>query len=166
MPPDGTDKREYPWEVRDADPDALRSAMSHFPTGVTVVTSGREERRRGHDRQRCDLRLPRPTALPGKRPQRRAHQPAHQGGRLLHGEPPGGRPGRTQQALRLARTLQRPSGAPLFRRRLRLDRGAAGGRRTGGDRLRAGRASTREATTTCSWAGSSRSVWAIRARDH
>ena len=47
MPPDGTDKREYPWEVRDADPDALRSAMRHFPTGVTVVTSGREERAEG-----------------------------------------------------------------------------------------------------------------------
>ena len=43
MAPDGTDKREYLWEVRDADADALRSAMSHFPTGVTVVTSGREE---------------------------------------------------------------------------------------------------------------------------
>ncbi|MBA2712222.1 MAG: flavin reductase family protein, partial [Rubrobacteraceae bacterium] len=26
-----------------ADADALRGAMSHFPTGVTVVTSGREE---------------------------------------------------------------------------------------------------------------------------
>src|SRR5215207_3129519 len=47
MPPDGTDKREYPWEVREAGADALRSAMSHFPTGVTVVTSGREERVEG-----------------------------------------------------------------------------------------------------------------------
>src|SRR5688572_7824889 len=47
MPPDGTDKREYPWEVGGADAGALRSAMSHFPTGVTVVTSGREERVEG-----------------------------------------------------------------------------------------------------------------------
>lgn len=34
-------------EVRGADPDALRTAMSHFPTGVTVVTSGREEHAEG-----------------------------------------------------------------------------------------------------------------------
>src|ERR687890_1677070 len=47
MPPDGGNEREYPWEVRDADADALRSAMRHFPTGVTVVTSGREERVEG-----------------------------------------------------------------------------------------------------------------------
>src|SRR5215203_3689472 len=44
MPPDGTDKREYPWEVREAGADALRSAMSHYPTGVTVGTSGREQK--------------------------------------------------------------------------------------------------------------------------
>src|SRR5215217_4677830 len=47
MPPDGVNEREYPWEIRAADADALRSAMSHFPTGVTVVTSGREERVEG-----------------------------------------------------------------------------------------------------------------------
>src|SRR5829696_7270429 len=47
MPPDGTDKREYHWEVREADANALRSAMSHYPTGVTVVTSGREEKVEG-----------------------------------------------------------------------------------------------------------------------
>ncbi len=34
-------------EARGADPDALRAAMSQFPTGVTVVTSGREERAEG-----------------------------------------------------------------------------------------------------------------------
>ncbi len=43
MPPDGANERGYPWEVMGADADALRGAMSHFPTGVTVVTSGREE---------------------------------------------------------------------------------------------------------------------------
>ncbi len=43
MPPEGTNERDYPWEVVGADADALRGAMSHFPTGVTVVTSGREE---------------------------------------------------------------------------------------------------------------------------
>jgi flavin reductase (DIM6/NTAB) family NADH-FMN oxidoreductase RutF len=47
MPPDGVDEREHPWEVRGADADALRSAMSHYPTGVTVVTSGREEKVEG-----------------------------------------------------------------------------------------------------------------------
>ncbi|HEX7170205.1 MAG TPA: flavin reductase family protein, partial [Rubrobacter sp.] len=36
-------ERNYPWEVTGADADALRGAMSHFPTGVTVVTSGSEE---------------------------------------------------------------------------------------------------------------------------
>ncbi len=34
-------------EARGADPEALRAAMSQFPTGVTVVTSGREERAEG-----------------------------------------------------------------------------------------------------------------------
>lgn len=34
-------------EARGADPDALRAAMSQFPTGVTVVTSGREEQAEG-----------------------------------------------------------------------------------------------------------------------
>lgn len=34
-------------EPRGADPDALRAAMSQFPTGVTVVTSGREEQAEG-----------------------------------------------------------------------------------------------------------------------
>jgi flavin reductase len=45
--PDRAKGREYPWEVREADADALRSAMRHFPTGVTVVTSGREEKVEG-----------------------------------------------------------------------------------------------------------------------
>ena len=43
MPADGADEREFSWEVAGADADALRGAMSHFPTGVTVVTSGQEE---------------------------------------------------------------------------------------------------------------------------
>jgi flavin reductase (DIM6/NTAB) family NADH-FMN oxidoreductase RutF len=50
MPPEGSSKAEktgYPWEVLGADADALRSAMSHFPTGVTVVTSGSGERAEG-----------------------------------------------------------------------------------------------------------------------
>lgn len=50
MPPDGRSRarrEDYPWEVLGADADALRSAMGHFPTGVTVVTSGREERAEG-----------------------------------------------------------------------------------------------------------------------
>ena len=47
MPPDGVDERQHPWEVRGANADALRRAMSHYPTGVTVVTSGREEKVEG-----------------------------------------------------------------------------------------------------------------------
>jgi flavin reductase len=47
MPADGVNEREYPWEVTGADADALRGAMSHFPTGVTVVTSGKEEKVEG-----------------------------------------------------------------------------------------------------------------------
>ena len=43
MPTDGAGERDYPWEVLGADADALRGAMSHFPTGVTVLTSGKEE---------------------------------------------------------------------------------------------------------------------------
>lgn len=35
------------WEVLEPHADALRGAMRHFPTGVTVVTSGREERAEG-----------------------------------------------------------------------------------------------------------------------
>jgi len=47
MPPEGVNERGYQWEVTGADADALRGAMSHFPTGVTVVTSGREEKVEG-----------------------------------------------------------------------------------------------------------------------
>jgi flavin reductase (DIM6/NTAB) family NADH-FMN oxidoreductase RutF len=43
MPADGANEQGYTWEVMGADADALRGAMSHFPTGVTVVTSGQEE---------------------------------------------------------------------------------------------------------------------------
>ena len=43
--PRGTD--EQGWEVHEASPDALRGAMRLFPTGVTVVTSGQEERAEG-----------------------------------------------------------------------------------------------------------------------
>ncbi|HEV2744550.1 MAG TPA: flavin reductase family protein [Rubrobacter sp.] len=50
MPSDGRRRAkqdEYPWKVLGADAEALRSAMGHYPTGVTVVTSGREERAEG-----------------------------------------------------------------------------------------------------------------------
>src|SRR5918997_4668893 len=38
---------EHGWEVLEPSADALRGAMRLFPTGVTVVTSGREERTEG-----------------------------------------------------------------------------------------------------------------------
>src|SRR5918998_4791893 len=48
MPADrshGTD--EHGWEILEPSGDTLRGAMRLFPTGVTVVTSGREERVEG-----------------------------------------------------------------------------------------------------------------------
>jgi flavin reductase (DIM6/NTAB) family NADH-FMN oxidoreductase RutF len=48
MPADrsrGTD--EHGWEILEPNGDSLRGAMRLFPTGVTVVTSGREERTEG-----------------------------------------------------------------------------------------------------------------------
>ncbi|HZY65998.1 MAG: flavin reductase family protein [Actinomycetota bacterium] len=49
MPADGPHdaKERQNWEIRDADADSLRAAMRLFPTGVTVVTSGREENAEG-----------------------------------------------------------------------------------------------------------------------
>ena len=43
--PRATDERG--WETLEPDAHALRGAMRHFPTGVTVVTSGQEERAEG-----------------------------------------------------------------------------------------------------------------------
>jgi flavin reductase len=48
MPADrshGTD--EHGWEILEPSGDTLRGAMRLFPTGVTVITSGREERTEG-----------------------------------------------------------------------------------------------------------------------
>ena len=50
MPPEGRHGErigENSWETLGADADALRKAMGHYPTGVTVVTSGRGERAEG-----------------------------------------------------------------------------------------------------------------------
>jgi flavin reductase len=41
------DLKKHGWEAREADAAALRAAMSLFPTGVTVVTSGRGEETEG-----------------------------------------------------------------------------------------------------------------------
>lgn len=43
MSADEQDLRKHGWETREAQPDALRAAMALFPTGVTVVTTGRGE---------------------------------------------------------------------------------------------------------------------------
>jgi flavin reductase len=46
LPADGEqDLRKHGWETRE--PEALRAAMSLFPTGVTVVTTGHGERTEG-----------------------------------------------------------------------------------------------------------------------
>src|ERR671921_297555 len=48
MPAEGSrGADEHGWEVLEPTADALRGAMRLFPTGVTVVTSGREERAEG-----------------------------------------------------------------------------------------------------------------------
>ena len=48
MPADGEHNlKQYGWETREAAPEALRAAMSLFPTGVTVVTAGSGERTEG-----------------------------------------------------------------------------------------------------------------------
>src|SRR5215210_2853510 len=48
MPAEGSrGADEHGWEVLQATADTLRGAMRLFPTGVTVVTSGREERAEG-----------------------------------------------------------------------------------------------------------------------
>ena len=47
MPPEGSreaEHKKHSWKNLGADAAALRSAMGHFPTGVTVVTSGQGER--------------------------------------------------------------------------------------------------------------------------
>ena len=41
------DLKEHGWETSEAAPEALRAAMSLFPTGVTVVTAGSGERTEG-----------------------------------------------------------------------------------------------------------------------
>jgi flavin reductase len=44
LPTDGEqDLKRHGWETREAGPEALREAMSLFPSGVTVVTTGRDE---------------------------------------------------------------------------------------------------------------------------
>lgn len=48
LPADGEqDLRKQGWETREATPEALRAVMGLFPTGVTVVTSGRGEETEG-----------------------------------------------------------------------------------------------------------------------
>ena len=139
MPADRANEREYPWEVRDADADALRGAMSHFPTGVTVVTSGREEKVEGMTANAVisvslDPLLFLVSVHKDARINERIKEEGYFAVNLLADDQEG-----TEQALRLTRSLQRTSGAPLSRRRLRVDGGAAGGRGACGDRMRAGR---------------------------
>jgi flavin reductase (DIM6/NTAB) family NADH-FMN oxidoreductase RutF len=48
LPTDGEqDLKRHGWETREAGPEALREAMSLFPSGVTVVTTGRGEETEG-----------------------------------------------------------------------------------------------------------------------
>jgi len=41
------DLKKYDWETHEATPDVLRAAMSLFPTGVTVITTGRGKETEG-----------------------------------------------------------------------------------------------------------------------
>lgn len=47
MSADQTKRDEYGWELREPDSEALKAAMRHFPTGVTVLTTGNGERTEG-----------------------------------------------------------------------------------------------------------------------
>ncbi len=48
LPTDGEqDLKRHGWETRESGPEALREAMSLFPSGVTVVTTGRGEETEG-----------------------------------------------------------------------------------------------------------------------
>ena len=47
MSADEQDPKKHGWETREAEPGALRAAMSLFPTGVTVITTGRGEETEG-----------------------------------------------------------------------------------------------------------------------
>ena len=47
MSADEQDLKKHGWQSREADASALRAAMSLFPTGVTVVTTGRGEAAEG-----------------------------------------------------------------------------------------------------------------------
>jgi flavin reductase len=48
LSPDGEhDPKKHGWETREADATALRAVMGLFPTGVTVVTTGRGEEAEG-----------------------------------------------------------------------------------------------------------------------
>jgi flavin reductase (DIM6/NTAB) family NADH-FMN oxidoreductase RutF len=48
LPAEGEqDLKKHGWETREASASALRAAMGLFPTGVTVVTTGRGERTEG-----------------------------------------------------------------------------------------------------------------------
>lgn len=52
MPPEGEqdpkqDLEEYGWKSRGADAPALREAMGHFPSGVTIITTGRGDEAEG-----------------------------------------------------------------------------------------------------------------------
>jgi flavin reductase (DIM6/NTAB) family NADH-FMN oxidoreductase RutF len=140
MPPDGSDKQEYPWEVREADADALRSAMSHYPTGVTVVTSGKEEKVEGMTANAVISVSLDPLLFLVS---------VHQDARINQ---------RIREEGSFAVNLLSEAATALWGRRLRL----AHSRRSTASWPR----STPEATMTCSSAGSSRSVWAIHARDH
>lgn len=43
----GAGGQEYAWEVKKPGAESLKSAMRHFPSGVTVLTTGKEERAEG-----------------------------------------------------------------------------------------------------------------------
>lgn len=47
MPAEGPEDRRKRWQILEAGGESLKSAMRHFPTGVTVVTSGSGKRAEG-----------------------------------------------------------------------------------------------------------------------
>lgn len=47
MSADETQRDEYGWKIREPNSGALKAAMRHFPSGVTVLTTGNGERTEG-----------------------------------------------------------------------------------------------------------------------
>ena len=122
---------EHGWEVHEASADALRGAMRPSPTGVTVVTSGREERAEGMTANAVVSVSLDPPPLPGDvhkdaRLNPRIREEGYFAANILAAEQEG-----LSRLFASPERSRRAAGDPVSRRRLRLYRRPA---RDGGAR--------------------------------